>query len=283
MDTAQVQSLFTNAGFSRLIPHLDALVRPSIRIHATPTNESALKVGVSKLGGSPDLPVDISWPSYKGSPQSFVLQLRLEELAAYKTASLLPEKGVLWFFYDASQNTYGDDPGDKGGWSVLFKDSGPDALKRAAAPGALPAQSRFAACGMAFSEELTLSAQPSLEIPDLAWSDQDQEKFDKVFEKFNKATGHTPPLHRLLGYPDTIQDDMREQCQLMTNGITDTDDARYTEVVKGSNDWHLLLQVDSDERTGMRWSSSGILYYWIKWPDLQAHRFDSTWLVLQAE
>jgi uncharacterized protein YwqG len=135
-----------------------------------------------------------------------------------------------------------------------------------------------------FSEELTLSAQPPLEVPDLAWSDHDQEAFDKIFEQFTTAANDSTQLHhRLFGFPDTIQDDMREQCQTITQGIVDPNDPRYAEAAKGYRDWHLLLQVDSDERIGMQWSSSGMLYYWMTWADLQAHRFDTTWLILQAE
>jgi uncharacterized protein YwqG len=284
MDISQVQSLFTKAGFSRLLPHLDALVRPSVRLFATPTNESAVKVGSSKLGGSPDLPPGVSWPLYNGVPQSFVMQLRLEELASYPAASVLPQQGMLWFFYDAAQETYGDDPASKGGWCVLFRDHGLPDLVRTRAPDASSQKQFFAPCALRFSEELTMTAQPPLEVPDLAWSDDDQEKFDEVFEQFNTAASDpTPPHHRLLGFPDTIQDDMREQCQVVTQGLLDPDDPRYAAVAKGYRNWHLLLQVDSDERIGMKWSSSGMLYYWMTWADLQAHRFDTTWLVLQAE
>lgn len=284
MDISQVQSLFTKAGFSLLLPHLDALVRPSIRLLATPTDEAAVNVGVSKLGGSPDLPPDASWPVYKGTPQSFIMQLRLEELTAYAAASVLPRQGMLWFFYDAAQETYGDDPANKGGWCVLFKDHGLDTLARTSAPVASSQKQRFAPCALRFAEELTLSMQPPLEVPGLAWSDHDQEAFDELVEQFTTAAGGAlPPRHRLFGFPDTIQDDMREQCQTITQGIVDPNDPRYAEVAKGYRDWHLLLQVDSDERIGMRWSSSGMLYYWMRWTDLQAHRFDTTWLILQAE
>jgi uncharacterized protein YwqG len=283
MDITQVQSLFTQAGFSRLLPHLDMLVRSSIRLFATPVDESAVNIGSSKLGGNPDLPSDVSWPVYKGVPQLFVMQLRLEELAPYPAASVLPRQGMLWFFYDAAQETYGDDPANKSGWCVLFRDQF-TALTRTGAPGSSSQKQLFAPCALRFSEELTMSAQPPLEVPDLAWSDEDQEAFDKVYEQFTKtASDPTPPHHRLLGFPDTIQDDMREQCQVVAQGITDPDDPRYAEAAKGYRNWHLLLQVDSDERVGMQWSSSGMLYYWITWADLQAHRFDTMWLVLQAE
>ena len=225
MDISQVQSLFTKAGFARLLPYLDMLMRPSVRLLAAPTDESAINVGFSKLGGSPDLPPDASWPLYRGIPQSFIMQLRLEDLAAYPAASVLPRQGMLWFFYDAAQETYGDDPANKGGWCVLFRDHGLDTLTRTVEPASSSQKPHFAPCALRFSEELTLSAQPPLEVPDLAWSDHDQEAFDSVFEQFTTAASDaTQPRHRLFGFPDTIQDDMREQCQTITQGIVDPND-----------------------------------------------------------
>ncbi len=89
--------------------------------------------------------------------------------------------------------------------------------------------------------------------------------------------------NRLLGNPDTIQDDMRIQCQLTSHGVTDGNDPRTAALSKGAMDWQLLLQVDSNEHAGMRWASSGMLYYWITSADLHARHFDATWVVLQSE
>ncbi len=76
---------------------------------------------------------------------------------------------------------------------------------------------------------------------------------------------------------------MRLECQLASNGVTDIDDPRAAALSKGAMDWQLLLQVDTDDTIGMRWGNTGMLYYWISLADLQARRFDSTWLVLQSE
>jgi uncharacterized protein YwqG len=76
---------------------------------------------------------------------------------------------------------------------------------------------------------------------------------------------------------------MHQQCQLMSRGVRNSNDPRIDMLSKGMGNWQLLLQIDTDERIGMRWGSTGMLYYWIRWPDLQAHYFDETWLVLQSE
>ncbi len=76
---------------------------------------------------------------------------------------------------------------------------------------------------------------------------------------------------------------MRLQCQLASNGVTDINDPKAAALSKGARDWQLLLQVDTDEETGMRWGNAGMLYYWIKSADLQTRHFDASWLVLQSE
>jgi uncharacterized protein YwqG len=283
MDKAGVQEAFVKAGLSRVIKDIDFLVRPSIRLSTTPVEEASLKIGVSKLGGVPDLPPDVSWPQWKGVPQSFIAQIRLEDVQPYDANKVLPSQGMLWFFYDARQETYGENPDDRGGWLVLFKDDDLGGLQRASFPATLPAESRFKACSVQFTQEVTLPQQPELDIPHFDWTDKEQEQYEQLLSTFPDSADHAAIHNRLLGNPDTLQDDMRLQCQLTTHGIVDMDDPRVDELSKGAKDWQLLLQVDSDEHAGMRWASNGMLYYWIKQEDLQACRFDQTWLVLQSE
>ena len=130
---------------------------------------------------------------------------------------------------------------------------------------------------------MTLSQQPRLEIPNLDWTVAEQKQYETLLSTFPDPTDHAAIHHRLLGYPDTIQDDMRLECQLASHGVTDISDPRASELSKGALDWQLLLQIDSDEQAGMEWGNTGMLYYWVKAADLQALRFDTTWLVLQSE
>jgi len=282
MDRAELQAALQSAGFSQLAKEIDGLAGWSIRLTSTPADEAALPVGASRLGGVPDLPSDLAWPEWKGLPQSFVAQFRLGDLHTYDKDSLLPPKGMLWFFYDAKQETYGEDPKDAGGWRVFFKEDA-SSLQRASFPAKLPKDSRFHACSLAFSSELTLPLEPQLVITGLEWTDDDQKKYDTFLSTYPSADDHTQIHNRVLGHSDTLQDDMRQQCQLVSNGVTDPDDPKAEKLMQGATEWHLLLQIDSDENAGMQWASTGMLYYWIKKADLQARHFDSTWLVLQSE
>jgi len=282
MDKATLVTAFKQAGISHLLKDFDALAKPSIRIYPTPVDETSLPIGTSKVGGLPDLPPDLVWPEFKGLPQSFIAQFRLAEVRPYDIEGALPGTGMLWFFYDAKQEAYGDDPHDCGAWQVLFREGDLTDLQRTPAPARLPDESRFKACSVRFTTEITLSQVPQMDIADYDWSDEELERYEDLIADL------TPPdqrafRHRLLGHPDLIQDDMRMQCQLVSHGIIDENDLAAQELKKGAMDWRLLFQVDTDERIGMRWSSTGMLYYWITSTNLQAHHFETTWLVMQAD
>jgi uncharacterized protein YwqG len=282
MDKPELQAALQNAGFSSLVKDIDSVARWSIRLTSTSADEAKLVVGASKLGGVPDLPVDVSWPEWKGLPQSFVAQFRLADLHDYDKENLLPAQGMLWFFYDAKQETYGEDPKDAGGWRVFYKEDA-SSLQHATAPAKLPKKSRFHACALAFSSELTLPLEPQLVASGVEWTDEDQEKYDAFLSTYPSADDHAQIHNRLLGHSNTLQDDMRQQCQLVSNGFTDPDDPQAKKLLPGATEWNLLFQVDSDENANMQWASTGMLYYWIKKADLQERHFDSTWLVLQSE
>jgi uncharacterized protein YwqG len=283
MDKVDVQKAITAAGLARLTKDIDLISKASIRLYTTAVDEFLLSVGASKIGGLPDLPPGTNWPQLKGMPQSFITQIRMDDVHPYDTNGVLPKSGMLWFFYNAQQQTFGADPADRGGWQVIFKDGDLGGLKRTPAPAQLPASSQFKACTITFASETTLSQQPKLEIPDLDWTDAEQKQYEQLLSTFPNAADRAMVHHRLLGHPDTIQDDMRLECQLASHGLTDVKDPRASELSKGAMDWQLLLQIDSDEQADMEWGNTGMLYYWISGTDLQACRFDTTWLVLQSE
>src|SRR5262245_38857058 len=121
MDTTNLQASLVAAGLPQLVPAISVIARPSLRLGGTPVQEARLPGGASKLGGLPDLPVGWQWPEWKGLPQSFIAQIRLAEVQRFRQEGIgegLPITGLLWFFYDAQQETYGDQPEDRGGWSV---------------------------------------------------------------------------------------------------------------------------------------------------------------------
>ncbi len=284
MDTQSVIVAFNAAGLGHIAQQAAALVRPSVRIRAGAVDESHIPPGASKLGGLPDLPAYLPWPACKGAPMSFIAQVRLEDLHGIDGTAELPPSGLLWFFYDAQQETYGSDPADRGGRQVYYLDHvNPAQLQRRAAPAGLPAAAQFAACAAHFENELTLPADPQAESPALVWSPADEKQYETFYAGFPSRAARSVAQHRLLGHPDTIQDDMRGQCQLVANGVTSATDPRAEALLKDSAEWQLLLQVDSDAALHTQWGNTGMLYFWIRRTDLLSRNFDGVWVVLQSE
>lgn len=266
MDKDALEVAFQQAGLTCLLPYSTTLLQPALRLCPTLTADEQIAIGASKLGGLPDLPVDLQWPSLRGIPQSFIAQIHLNELQPFAFTHQLPVPGTLWFFYDAERQTYGENSGDAVGWRVLYHPT--TRLARAHSPSRLPDKALFRSATLTFRPELTLAQYPQRELPHLPWNEQQQQAYTAIFEQFYHDTDKQAPRHQLLGYPYTLHNDMRSQCQRVTRNGTD---------------WHLLLQVASDAALHMHWGDPGMLYFWIKETDLQMQRFNRAWMIIQAE
>src|SRR5690349_5743275 len=165
MQREQLQSALGKAGLQNISADVEKLFLPSIRIKTRPAGENRLAVGVSRVGGMPDLPPQVEWPMWKGKPQSFIAQIDLAQASQYDEQKVLPKSGTLYFFYDEDQQTYGDAPADRGGWKVIY-DAEDTTLARRSAPDSL--KMRFKPSVAEFSTEFTLPQDVSLY--DLHWT-----------------------------------------------------------------------------------------------------------------
>lgn len=295
MDLREILSALSNAGLSRVQTDVMKLLQESIRLTPHPLDGSP--PGASRLGGAPDLPSETAWPAWKNVPMSFIAQVNLEDLANFAPAQDLPKRGLLSFFYDAAQETYGADPADRGGWQIfcfpaappqesgfhLFDHSDPHQFKPVAFPVGLAQSARFKPCRLTFASEFTLPGAPLQYIPDLAWSPEEIQRYERFQINFPSVEDRKSLHFRMFGCPDQIQDDMQLQCALYANGFTSPDDPKAAQAIAHKGDWQLLLQVDSDETIGMRWASSGMLYFWLEKNAIRQRQFDQSWLVLQSE
>lgn len=107
--TNSVQDLtdaLSGVGLTRVAADLAVASSPCIRLIPT-ANPTA---GESRIGGLPHLPAGQAWPSWKRAPLSHLCQIDLSEVAHHPGARPLPPEGILSFFYDADQSTWGFDP-----------------------------------------------------------------------------------------------------------------------------------------------------------------------------
>lgn len=281
------------------IPNFEPLLRNCIRLQLQPIEEDQIFIGQSKIGGLPDLPADIVWPNEtvveqekekvlfffskgnavkKVKPLSFIAQINLEEVASCDTEELLPKSGMLYFFYNAEQDAWGFDPNDKQKFKVLYWNGDLSDLNRIPYPDTLGDDARFKAAALFPRQEISL---PSMESGQINFFTEEEE------EVFHEEVLWDGEINKMLGYADSIQNEMELECELVTNGLYCGDPSGYSDPrAKGleanAHQWRLLLQVDSNDGCDMMWGDAGRLFFWIRKQDLLEQRWDRSWFSLQC-
>jgi hypothetical protein len=101
---------------------LRSYIKPAMYARAEESEEN-YPLGASRFGGQPDLPGGVAWPACDAGPIPFVAQVNLSELPSSPGRELLPERGILYFFYGAPEGEllFPDNADEAdGGVEVLF-------------------------------------------------------------------------------------------------------------------------------------------------------------------
>lgn len=248
-------------------------------------------LGGTRFGGVPDIPEGFKWDYYVGEnekpvPLSFIAQFNCEEIAKYDTEHLLPQKGLLSFFYEADSQEWGYDPKNKGFAKVYwFEDI--SKLKAAELPEELPDYCRFPMLKITAKSEISY---PSYEDYGLTRINT-TEHWDE-FNDAEKSLGINDEgeINKLLGWANPIQGNMTQECELISRGyylgsgwdnVTPRD---RQESIDRSKDWQLLFQLDSisDDDFELMFGDCGRIYYYIRKEDLAERNFNNIWLILQC-
>lgn len=275
--------LIENSGLDRIKDVLKNELRPSVRLHTEPIDIRHLSIGQSRIGGMPDIPLDMDWPIKQGIPLSFIAQINLRDLKENDGERVLPNCGHLYFFYDSNEQPWGFDPKDRGAWKVIYIRE-QDALVRASIP---KGGTVHKLCKIKVQQEYNLPGWESIAVKSmkLDWDEVDllfglQDRISNLY----KTKGS---IHRLLGHPDEIQGEMQLGCQLSSHGLYCGDSTGYSDPRRGAleggaADWRLLLQIDSDDNVDMMWGDCGRIYFWVEDSKLKQLEFEDTWLILQC-
>lgn len=263
-------------------------------------DKESYKLGATRFGGKPDVPDDFIWPSYEGKsyddivkerPLTFLAQFNCEEISKYDTDHLLPNHGLLSFFYETDTQCWGFNPDDKGCARVYwFEDI--SKLSQAEFPKEMEDDFKFP---MIKVKATSTKSYPSwVDYNEVFPDDDDDDEFEKIW---SELTGDDveEPVNRsqLLGWPDVIQNSMFEECDLVTQGYYLGSPEGWNKIPKdirkraeesARDRWMLLLQLDIVESDDfeLMFGDCGHIYFYITKEDLRERKFDNTWLILQC-
>lgn len=264
------------------------------------TRKERYKLGATRFGGQPDVPPDFVWPTYRGEsydhvvkdrPLSFIAQFNCGELAQHDPEHLLPDHGLLSFFYELDTQCWGFDPKDRGCARVYwFEDI--SALSAAQFPTDMEEDFQLPMVKTKLSPK---QSYPSWEdFSDLFPDGEDDDAFYAAWDELTREGAEEPKERsQLLGWPDVVQNSMYKECDLVTEGYYLGSREGWSKIPKdirqraeetARDRWMLLLQLDTVECGDfeLMFGDCGHIYFYITREDLAVRRFDRVWLILQC-
>ena len=257
----------------------------------------------SRFGGQPDVPPDFVWPTFQGEgydgvvknrPLTFLAQFNCADLSKYDADHLLPDHGLLSFFYETDTQCWGYDPADKGCARVFwFEDT--TVLSAADFPEDMEEYFRFPTLRIQMRQEPSYPQWEDFSETEQLLQKDPQQCLTQCgpFEAVRKTLIPEEPnlSSKLLGWPDIIQNSMAVECDLVTQGYylggkweeIPEEVCRRAEQTAPDR-WLLLFQLDMVENGDfeLMFGDCGRVYFYITREDLLARRFDRVWLILQC-
>lgn len=199
---AEVKSLMSQKKLSGYYDTIKPLLRWGIHVRLVDVgDEDSLPVGTSKLGGRPDLPLNIEWPlSGFDQPMEFIGQFNLEEVHQADVAGQMPTKGVVFLFL--SFDYANEDAWSPKTFKVIYVDNVRDLVRRDFPDDVENWQQPIK---MEFVDYLSL---PTFEWYELEKMGMNQEERD-AYNEISSTQGQMIMLGHIL----TIQAPMKYECE----------------------------------------------------------------------
>lgn len=251
---------------------IEALIRPSLMLRTSACSEDDIAIGQTKIGGLPDLPKDVNYPTFGDKPLVFLAQINLSEIPSSIRPVVLPEVGMIYFFSFhgyVGEDFWSDEQEEAPDFSKVIHYTGSqDTLVRASQSDAIKV------CKAACVEFVLMPSLPrggsswmretrDPQVVALGWTEEEYERLDQLYFDFNWIASQVidGPNHKLFGFADSIQK------AVTTAGR------------------RLLCQIDSDYRnldTDMMWGDGGTIYFVISHDDFARLDFSRVTAHLQS-
>ncbi len=290
-----------DAGLSAEAERLLAYAEPCFLVESLTRGTGS--VGASRLGGVPDLPSTLAWPTREDTHLTFLAQL---DLSALRSSWIdgLPSSGWLYFFLGVDQ------PATNVTHEVLYFDGPREELSPTAPPAGTRAIEGFSPRELAACE---LRLRPSFVVDGAAEEALELEDFALEFLEATQT--------QLGGLPVAWDDDPRQDVHLLRSGLAsllyrthlephhlekqaqdawaDADEERAEALERATEDlrafraeeprhraemkrWRVLFLLASEREVGMCWWDAGLLQFLVHEDDLRERLFVHTYCCVSS-
>ncbi|RSN50548.1 hypothetical protein DMH08_32630 [Actinomadura sp. WAC 06369] len=266
----------------RRLRHLfERFVSPEMLAAALPLTRPALRLAAEggtpvDFGGVPLLPPGEPWPTWHGRPLDFLGAIDFAGLPSPGEIPGVPAAGTAAFYYASEvPRPWGDESAQRDGWRVFT-----GAVERASPP---PGAVAFPRTRLHAAPFLSLPSpqEPAVRRLELRYPGllAVYEQLHAVWSRHIRPGGL--PAHQLGGWPTLVQRPIGPDCLYASTGRaldTPRSPALTPEEARAAEEWHLLLQLDSDPRLGWYWGDPGRVYFCGR----REHPLEDAWLTVQA-
>ena len=258
------------------------MIRPTVGVKTTSSDDEKVKIGKSKIGGKPDLPKEFEWPRAYGKPMPFCAQYNLSELTRFDKENLLPKRGFFYIFLslDEDRNKFN---GVNQPFKFIYSES--ENLLRTEFPNDLDQNQRFKTALIEYFEFYTLPDDENYKLFEL-----DKKYKNDLYFCFYQPTEEffvkefyldTDNMHQILGHDRSIQSSVVYEFASKDLGLYGAASFEYekgwNDIVDLSKTYELLLQLDCfDSNSDLtRFGGSGTYYFGLSKTDLKNKNFSN--------
>lgn len=255
---------------ARVAVEMQVMARPTLLLGP------AKSPGFSKLGGKPELPSGVSWPTGADGPRAFLAQFDIGELHASGGQDWLPSEGRLYMFLDEERGGFADHV------QIICSHEAPG--PPVPAPAALSRKLQFPERRVEF-ERFTSVPNPDWFGVDIGVLRSADRTVWAEVARIADAPAADVQQHRIGGYPNEIQETrMPLECEHLARSLPPPvwGASVAPEMAQALKSWRLLIQIDSDPALKMNWGDGGRLYVFIREEDARAAEFSRTVTLFQC-
>jgi uncharacterized protein YwqG len=256
------------------------MIRPTVGIKTKSTKYENVKVGKSKIGGKPDLPIDFEWPRANGKPMLFCAQYNLSELIKFDKENSLPKNGFFYIFLSLDEE-WNEFNGIKQPFKFIFTET--ENIIRTEFPKDLKETQTFKTAIIEYFQFYTIPHNENYKLFDF------EKKYDEFYFYFYQPTYEfiieelfqdSNQNHQILGYDRSLQSSVVYDFASKELGLYGAESSeskkKWNEVLELSKTYELLLQLDCDDSNSdlSKFGGSGTYYFGLSKTDLEKKKFD---------